>query len=78
MIVGVTGGIGSGKTTIVNMFAEFENVAVYFADNEAKKLMNTSLEIKNKLVAEFSKNVFKNGVLNRDFLANIVFKNKRK
>ena len=42
MIVGLTGGIGSGKTTALNCFKEFKNVAVYIADVEAKKLMNSS------------------------------------
>jgi dephospho-CoA kinase len=78
MIVGLTGGIGSGKSTVANMFAKFSNIAIYFADDEAKKLMNTSKEIKKKLIAEFSEEVYKNGKLNRSFLASIVFKNKEK
>ncbi|TYP98301.1 dephospho-CoA kinase [Tenacibaculum adriaticum] len=78
MVVGLTGGIGSGKTTVAKMFSKFENVVVYFADDEAKKLMNTSLEIKTKLTAAFTEEVYKEGVLNRPFLANIVFKNKEK
>ncbi len=78
MVVGITGGIGSGKTTIVKMFAKYENVVIYFADDEAKKLMNTSLEIKNKLIEEFSEEVFIDNKLNRPFLASIVFKNKEK
>lgn len=78
MVVGITGGIGSGKTTIVKMFAKFENVAIYFSDEEAKKLMNTSPEIKKFLIAEFSDKVYLNGVLNRPFLAAIVFKDKEK
>lgn len=78
MVVGITGGIGSGKTTIVKMFAKYENVAIYFADEEAKKIMNTSLEIKEKLIEEFSKKVFIDNKLNRPFLASIVFKSKEK
>lgn len=78
MVVGITGGIGSGKSTVVQLFSTFENIAVYLADDEAKKLMNTSLEIKEKLIAEFSSEVYKNNQLNRPFLANIVFKNKEK
>lgn len=78
MVVGITGGIGSGKSTVVKLFSTFKNIAIYLADDEAKKLMNTSNEIKTKLIAEFSSEVFKNNTLNRNLLANIVFKNKEK
>ena len=47
-IIGLTGGIGSGKTTVANMFLELD-VPVYIADDEAKKLMNKSKIIKRKL-----------------------------
>ncbi len=78
MIVGITGGIGSGKSTVVKFFSEFKNIAIYIADEEAKKLMNNSKEIKTKLIEIFSESVYKNNTLNRPFLANIVFKNKEK
>ena len=78
MIVGLTGGIGSGKTTVVNFFSEFSNIAVYIADVEAKKLMTSSIIIKSKLIKEFGKNSYKNNALNRTFLADIVFKDKEK
>lgn len=78
MVVGITGGIGSGKSTVVKLFSAFENIAIYTADTEAKKLMNTSKIIKDKLIAEFSKQVYKQGELNRPFLANIVFNSKEK
>ena len=42
MIIGLTGGIGSGKTTVAKFFSKFSNVAVYIADIEAKTLMNSS------------------------------------
>ena len=38
IVIGLTGGIGSGKTTVANFFTEFDNIAVYNADLEAKKL----------------------------------------
>lgn len=78
MVVGITGGIGSGKSTVVKLFSKFKNIAIYIADDEAKKLMNTSKVIKKKLIAEFSNEVYKNNELNRSFLANIVFNNKEK
>lgn len=78
MLVGLTGGIGSGKSTVAKILAEFDGVVVYFADEEAKNLMNTSQEIRTQLIAEFTDEVYKDGSLNRPFLAGIVFKNKEK
>lgn len=78
MVVGLTGGIGSGKSTVARLFSKFEGVAIYTADIEAKKLMNSSEEIREQLVIEFGEETFKNDVLNRPFLANIVFKSKEK
>ncbi|MDO6812046.1 dephospho-CoA kinase [Tenacibaculum soleae] len=78
MVIGITGGIGSGKSTIVKMFSQFKNIAIYTADNEAKKLMNASEEIKIQLISIFGEEVYKNNQLNRPYLANIVFNNKQK
>ena len=78
MIVGLTGGIGSGKTTVANLFAQFENVVIYNADSEAKKLMNDSPIIKSKIIEEFGEKSYQNNQLNRPFIANLVFKNKSK
>lgn len=78
MLIGITGGIGSGKTTVSKMFSEFENVQIYHADEEAKKLMNTSEVIKRKVIQEFSQEAYNEEGLNRPFLAKIVFENKEK
>ncbi len=75
--VGLTGGIGSGKSTIAKMFEEL-GVAVYYADDEAKRLMNSSQQIREKLIKEFGKESYKNGNLNRAFLAEIIFNDKEK
>ena len=77
-IVGLTGGIGSGKTTVAKLFAEFNNVAVYIADVEAKKLMNSSAVIKEKVELEFGKESYKNNELDRTYISDIVFKDKSK
>ncbi len=77
IVIGLTGGIGSGKTTVANYFIEL-GVPIYFADDEAKKLMNTSKKIKKQLITEFGKEVYKNGILNRAYLADIVFNDKNK
>lgn len=78
MVIGLTGGIGSGKTTVTKYFAKLDNVAIYNADDEAKKLMTTSEELKQKLQQTFGKDTFINSHLNREYLANIVFQNKEK
>lgn len=76
-IVGLTGGIGSGKTTIASMFREL-GVPVYLADPEARKLMASSPVIKEKIVAAFGEAAYANGMPDNKFLAAIVFKKKEK
>ena len=75
IIVGLTGGIGSGKTTVAKMFHEL-NVPIYIADLEAKSLMNRSKVIKRKLIALFGENAYRDGKLNRPFLAEKIFNDK--
>lgn len=74
MVVGITGGIGSGKSTVTAIFRELENVQVYIADEEAKKLMNSSETIRKQLISEFGENTYLNQELNRAYLADKVFK----
>lgn len=76
-VVGLTGGIGSGKTTIAKMF-EALGVPVYYADDEAKILMKTSLSIKNKLIQIFGSEAYIQNEVNKEFLANIIFHDKEK
>lgn len=78
MIVGVTGGIGSGKSTVVRFFEKYKNVAVYIADVEAKKLIHTSKIIQKKITENFGKKAYLEDVFNRKYLADIVFKDKEK
>ncbi len=78
MLIGITGGIGSGKTTVVKLFSEYDNIAVYFADEEAKRLMVTSEVIKNKIIDNFSKEAYLDDELNRAYLSKIVFNDTRK
>ena len=75
--VGLTGGIGSGKTTVAEFFKEL-GVPVYVADVEARKLMDTSKSIKKKLIKAFGAVAYINGELNRQYLAHLVFNDKEK
>jgi len=76
-IIGLTGGIGSGKTTVSRVFATL-NIPIYNSDIEAKKLINSSSKIKEKLIFEFGEEVYLQNSLNKKFLANIIFNNKQK
>ena len=78
MIVGLTGGIGSGKTTVAEVFEKLDSVAVYIADIEARKIMNSSEVIRTQLLQAFGKETYKNNELNRQYLANTVFESKEK
>ena len=78
MIIGLTGGIGSGKTTVAKIFSKFRNTTVYYADIEAKKLMTTSNTIKERMTNEFGENTYLNNQLNTAYIANIVFNDKQK
>jgi dephospho-CoA kinase len=75
IVVGLTGGIGSGKTTIAKSF-EALGVPVYIADDEAKALMNQSKVIKRKLIDLFGEMAYFEGKLNRPYLAEKIFNDK--
>ena len=70
--VAICGGIGSGKSTVCQMFAE-RGAAIYDSDSRAKALMNSSAELREALVAEFGAECYANGALNRSYLAEKVF-----
>lgn len=76
-VVGLTGGIGSGKSTVAKMFQEL-GVAVYIADDEAKKMMNEDVFVKKQIIELLGKDSYKDEKLNRRYIADIVFKDKQK
>ena len=78
MVVGLTGGIGSGKSTVAREFQKIGNIAVYFADEEAKKLMMSSEIIIKQICKEFGNEAYLEHQLNKTFIADVVFKNKEK
>ena len=75
IIVGLTGGIGSGKTTVAKEFAAL-GVPIYIADDEAKRLMQKSKVIKRKLIQLFGDNAYVNNQLNKPLIADFIFNDK--
>ena len=75
--VGVTGGIGSGKSTVSRFFSAL-GVPVYDSDQRAKSLMQYDDSIRSKIKIEFGDNAYHKNELNRSYLAEIVFKNESK
>lgn len=75
IIVGLTGGIGSGKTTIAQMFKTL-GIPVYIADTEAKTLMRTSPVIKAQLKALLGDESYVKDDLNKAFIAERIFNDK--
>jgi dephospho-CoA kinase len=74
-IIGLTGGIGTGKTMVAEYFKSL-GIPVYVADEESRQLM-TSDNIINALSNEFGKEILENGFLNREKLAQLVFNNPK-
>jgi len=72
-IIGLTGGIGSGKTTVAYLF-EALGAPIYIADIEAKKLTNRSKFIRKKLIALLGEEAFQEEGINRAFVAAKIFK----
>tara|TARA_R110002049_G_scaffold41236_2_gene124494 strand:+ start:7172 stop:7759 length:588 start_codon:yes stop_codon:yes gene_type:complete len=75
IVVGLTGGIGSGKTTVAKQFKAL-GVPVYIADEEAKKLIKRSKIIKRKLIQLFGDEAYVDEKLNKPFIADIIFNDK--
>jgi dephospho-CoA kinase len=76
-IIGLTGGIGSGKSTVLELF-KILGVKTYSADVSAKKLVNTDPYLINLIKSSFGENIYDKGQLNSKKLSNIVFEDKEK
>jgi len=73
MIVGLTGGIGSGKTTVGKMFMKL-GVPIYNSDDRAKELMHSSTTLKTQIIALLGAEAYHENELNRAYIAAKVFK----
>jgi dephospho-CoA kinase len=74
-IIGLTGGIGSGKSTVADLFLTL-GIPVYESDVRAKMLMNTNTELRKKIEALFGPQSYLNNEINRPWMAEQVFGNK--
>lgn len=72
ILIGITGGIGSGKSVVAQLF-DLYGIPVYDSDRNAKRLMANSKEIRDSLTAIFGETIYKGETLDRDALANIIF-----
>ncbi len=75
MIVGLTGGIGSGKTTVAKLFYKL-GVPIYVSDLEAKQLMATNKKLIIAIQKLLGEDAYIDGALNRSYISSLVFQNK--
>ena len=75
--VGLTGGIGSGKSMVAKLFEKL-GIPVYYADAEAKRIMNEDPELRSSLLSVFGREAYFEGTLNRKYIASVVFGDKEK
>ena len=77
IIIGLTGGIGSGKSTVAKIFAQL-GIPVLDADATAKAIMNEDSSVKSKLIELFGAEAYKENQLNRAYIAQLVFEDSFK
>ena len=73
-LIGITGGIGSGKSTVSEILKHL-NFKVYNSDLRAKELLNEQINIRSKLIDYFSEDIFENDELNTKLLSEKIFNN---
>ena len=75
--VGLTGGIGSGKSTVAQIF-EVLGIPVYYADISAKRLMNEDAQLRSAITNIFGEQAYANNILDRKYISSIVFSDPAK
>lgn len=75
--IGLTGGIGSGKSTVAAVF-ELLGIPVYYADDASRRLMNEDAALKNKIINAFGEKSYTGNLLDKKFIAATVFNNPEK
>ena len=75
--IGLTGGIGSGKSTVARIF-EVLGIPVYKADDEAKRLMTEDVTLRSNIISSFGEASYTNDILNRKYLSEQVFNDSEK
>ena len=73
--VAITGGIGTGKTTISSMFSD-KGIPVFNSDEIAKEIMNTNSLLKNEIVTAFGDKAYDKNKLNKEYLSDVIFNNE--
>jgi len=74
-VIGLTGGIGSGKSTVSRLLSNMQ-IPVYITDTESKRLTESSPIIREKLAERFGLNLYKEGKLNKALLSSLIFENE--
>ena len=74
--VGLTGGIGSGKSTVAQIF-EVLGIPVYYADISAKRLMNEDAELRSAITNVFGKQAYANNILDRKYISSMCLSGTR-
>jgi dephospho-CoA kinase len=75
-IIGLTGGIGSGKTVLAEEFSKYY-IQVYNSDERAKFLMNNSKDLKDSLIKCFGSNTYVDDSLNKTYLSSLIFNDRK-
>jgi dephospho-CoA kinase len=76
LVLGITGGMGSGKTTVCNVL-ELMGIPVFYADAQARQIVDNDEDVRNSIKNIFGTDVYINQKLNRKVVADKVFKNKQ-
>ena len=76
LIIGLTGGIGSGKTTVASVFSSF-GIPIYNSDVRAKHIMNTNADLIISIKELLGNEAYKNGLINKPYISNAIFNSKQ-